>query len=87
MGEKDCRRIAVAAVKRYYNQHGKKISEDDIYVVWMCKILQNNKALLNTSAFEDGLYFEVTYNGDKQEVYTDAYSKIMNVESLVSVFE
>lgn len=87
MEEKDFRRIAVAAVKRFYNQHGMKISENEIYVVWMCKILQNNKALLSTSSYEDGRYFEVTYNGDKKEVYTDVYSRTMNTESLLSVFE
>lgn len=86
MEEKDFRRIAVAAVKRFYNQHGMKMPENDIYVVWMCKILQNNKALLSTT-YEDGRYFEVTYNGDKKEVYTDVYSRTMNTESLLSVFE
>lgn len=86
MEEKDFRRIAVAAVKRFYNQQGMKMPENDIYVVWMCKILQNNKALLSTT-YEDGCYFEVTYNGDKKEVYTDVYSRTMNTESLLSVFE
>lgn len=42
----------------------KKISESDIYVVWLAKTLQNNKALLSTNLF-DGMYYEVTFNGDK----------------------
>lgn len=40
----------------------------------MCKALQNNKALLITAAW-DGMYYEVTYNGDKNEMYLDAYKK------------
>ena len=39
--------------------------------------LQNNKALLSTTLF-DGMYYEVTYNGDKHEAYLDAYKKFEN---------
>ncbi|ARD99488.1 DUF6275 family protein [Lactococcus lactis] len=49
----------------------------EVYVVWLCKTLQNNKALLSTDA-PDGRYYEVTYNGDKQEFYFDAYIKEHN---------
>lgn len=54
-----------------------KIKEDEIYVVWLCRILQNNKALLSTNN-PDGLYFECTYNGDKKEMYLDAYKRQSN---------
>lgn len=47
----------------------------DIFVVWNCKTLQNNKAILSTSM---GGLFELTYNGDKNEIYFDAYEKISN---------
>ena len=50
---------------------------NDAYIVWMCKALQNNKALLSTD-IEDGMYYEVTYNGDENEFYFDAYKKIEN---------
>lgn len=56
---------------------GKTITEDDVYVVWQCKTLQNNKALLSTKLF-DGMYYEITYNGDKDEAYIDAYKKWEN---------
>ncbi|EHL2459276.1 hypothetical protein KDF76_002267 [Enterococcus faecalis] len=56
----------------------KKISESDIYVVWLAKTLQNNKALLSTNLF-DGMYYEVTFNGDKNELYFDAYKKWRNI--------
>lgn len=53
------------------------IENKDIYVVWMCKTLQNNKALLSTNQ-KDGMYYEITYNGDKKEMYLDAYKKLEN---------
>ena len=49
----------------------------DIYVVWLSKTLQNNKALLSTDK-GDGRYYEITYNGDKDEFYFDMYKKEMN---------
>lgn len=58
-------------------QHQKQITEDDVFIVWSCKTLQNNKALLGTHC-ADGLYFEVTYNGDKKETYFDVYKKSAN---------
>lgn len=62
--------------------HGKRISEDDVYVVWLCKVLQNNKALLSTN-IADGMYYEMTYNGDKGELYIDAYEKVNNFTVIV----
>jgi hypothetical protein len=50
---------------------------DDVYIVWSCKTLQNNKALASTTRL-DGMYYEVTYNGDKNEIYFDAYKKFEN---------
>ena len=44
----------------------------------MCKTIQNNKAMLSTTV-PDGMYYEVTYNGDKGEMYLDAYKKWKNV--------
>lgn len=49
----------------------------DIYVVWYCKTLQNHKALASTPR-HDGMYYEITYNGDKDEIYLDAYKKFEN---------
>ena len=49
----------------------------DIYIVWKCKILQNWKLLFSTTLF-DGMYYEVTYNGNKNEWYLDAYKKFEN---------
>ena len=49
----------------------------ETYIVWSCKTLQNSKALLSTT-MSDGMYYEVTYNGDKNEIYFDAYKKEEN---------
>lgn len=51
--------------------------DEDIYVVWFVKALQNWKALLSTTR-PDGMYYEVTYNGDKCEAYLDCYKKVHN---------
>lgn len=69
-------------VKDYANEHLDKadnaeITTDNVFVVWACKTLQNNKALLSTTLF-DGMYYELTYNGDKNELYLDAYKKFEN---------
>ena len=50
----------------------------DFYTVWSSKTLQNNKALLSTDKI-DGYYFELTYNGDKHDLYLDRYIKEDNV--------
>lgn len=72
------------AIINYYNERFDKtdnasITKDDVYVVWSCKTLQNNKVMLSTTLF-DGMYFELTHNGDKNEIYLDAYKKWENVK-------
>jgi hypothetical protein len=52
---------------------------EDVYVVWSVKVLQNSKALLSTPLL-DGMYYEVTLNGDKNEIYFDAYKKVQNIK-------
>ena len=82
MKEKDFIKFCKKQIVNYTNEHldktdGKVITEDDVFVVWLCKILQNNKALLSTTLF-DGMYYEITYNGDNDEAYIDAYKKWEN---------
>lgn len=55
-----------------------KITENNVFIVWSCKTLQNNKALVSTN-ISDGMYYELTYNGDKKELYLDAYKKWENI--------
>lgn len=56
------------------------LSVDDLYIVWFSKVLQNWKAMVSTTNPGDGLYFEVTYNGDKEATYVDTYIKVSNDE-------
>lgn len=53
------------------------IGTSDVYVVWLNRTLKNNKALLSTTV-SDGMYYEATYNGDKNEIYFDAYKHVYN---------
>lgn len=54
-----------------------ELTKDQVYIVWWSKTLQNWKALVSTT-ISDGMYYEVTYNGDKKETYLDAYKKWEN---------
>lgn len=76
--EKLCKQTVVD----YVNSHrdisdSQEMTMNDVYIVWMCKTLQNNKALVSTT-FSDGMYYELTLNGDKCELYLDAYKKWEN---------
>ena len=56
---------------------GNRITMDDVFIVWFCKTLQNWKALVST-VVSDGMYYEITYDGDKKCTYVDAYKKWRN---------
>lgn len=82
MNEKKFVSLCKGVVVEYVNEHldksdRKQITEDDVFIVWMCKTLQNSKALVSTT-LSDGMYYELTYNGDKKELYLDAYKKWEN---------
>jgi hypothetical protein len=73
-------------VAAYTNKHtdisdgaSRLINPEDVYVVWYSKTLQNAKALLSTP-LPDGMYYEITLNGDKDEIYFDAYKKFDNIK-------
>lgn len=68
MNQADFFMLIKKIVSEYVNSHmdvtdGKCISPDDVYVVWSCKTLQNWKALVSTPLL-DGMYYELTLNGD-----------------------
>lgn len=48
-----------------------------IFIVWKCKALQNWKYLISSTLL-DGMYYELTFNGDQDEWYLDAYKKFEN---------
>ena len=69
-------------VLNHYNEHfmpvGTELHISEVYVTSFTKTLQNWKALIATEVFNDGLYFEVTYNGDKNQSYINTYKKVSN---------
>lgn len=82
MINKNTMQLIKETIRDYVNEHIDKtdkmqITVDDVYIVWFCKTLQNWKVLASTSV-PDGMYYELTYNGDKDEMYLDAYKKFEN---------
>lgn len=70
-------------VVNYFNSRRDKsdsseLKVENVYIVWFSKTLQNWKALVSTTV-SDGMYYEITYNGDRGESYIDAYKKWKNV--------
>lgn len=80
MSSNDFINLCKEKVAEYFNEKKEKSDKtlqmrpEDVFVVWSCKTLQNNKALLSTPV-SDGMYYEVTYNGNKNELYFNAYKK------------
>ena len=71
---------AIAIVTDYIKEHLDKSDPAptfEVFMVWKCKALQNWKYLLSSTLF-DGMYYELTFNGDKKEWYLDAYKKFEN---------
>lgn len=82
MEDNDLRlKMAKAAVVTWYNEHNQSypIGMDDVYIVWFCKVLRNWKALAGTH-HSDGMYYEITFDGNNDLVYFDAYKKWQNVQ-------
>lgn len=79
MDNKKFEELCKQIVTDYFNNHVEKteITEEDVYIVWLVKVLQNNKALVSTNV-GDGLYYEITHNGVKNETYVDVYKKWEN---------
>lgn len=71
-----CKELVKDYTNEYLNNEA-EINENAVYCVWLCRTLGNNKALLSTTLF-DGMYYEVTFNGNKNEIYFDAYKKLEN---------
>lgn len=73
-------REALGIVSDYIYEHLDKtdrICDIEVFIVWKCKTLQNWKYLISSDLL-DGMYYELTYNGNKGEWYLDAYKKFDN---------
>lgn len=70
--------LARYCVVQYLKEQGEDTASiDDTFIVWSCKTLRNNKALIGTDMDAD--YYEVTYCGERNELYLDVYNKIDHV--------
>ena len=72
---------ALKLVRNYALSHLDKSdpnSNFEVYIVWKCKTLQNWKYLISTTLY-DGMYYELTFDGDKDQWYLDAYKKFENI--------
>jgi uncharacterized protein DUF6275 len=80
----DMQMMAVALIHDYVVERFDKsdphydFTVEDVYVVWFSKTLQNWKALVSTT-LPDGMYYEVTHDGNLERTYIDAYKKFDNV--------
>ena len=71
---------ALMIVTSYIKEHldtSDPVQSFETFIVWKCKALQNWKYLIS-STLPDGMYYEMTFNGDKDEWYLDAYKKFEN---------
>ena len=64
------------ALKR--NHFKMNVTQDEVFIAWITKVLKNNKALASIRLPNDGVYFEITYNGSTEEFYVDVYQKTSN---------
>lgn len=79
MDNKQFIKQAKEQVKQWLDAYAVPVNDDDIFVVWYAKTLQNHKALLSSTVSNH--YFECTYNGDKKEIYIDVYHKQIQIIS------
>lgn len=73
-------KTVIKLVSDYIKEHldkSDKTPEFEVYIAWKCKVLQNWKYLC-ASTLPDGMYYELTYDGDKNRWYLDAYKKFEN---------
>lgn len=67
-------------VEKYVIEHLDKTDATpnfEVFIVWYNFTLGNQKALFSTT-LPDGMYYEITYNKEKNEIYLDAYKKFEN---------
>lgn len=75
--DKEALRIAKAYIVRSLYEKDRSL-DFKVFIVWKSKIIQNWKYMIS-SELPNGMYYELTYNGIKNQWYIDAYKKIENV--------
>lgn len=75
---KHAKLFVIGAYNNTVENEDMQLSVDDLYIVWFTKTLRNWKCMISTAREGDGLYFEVTHNGEALETYVDTYLKVSN---------
>lgn len=71
-----CKNALIEQLKLIYHED---FNIKELHVVWFAKELQNYKCTI-CDLRDNQRYYECTYNGDKDELYIDIYSKECNVK-------
>ena len=71
-----CKNILIKQLKEKYDEDF-HISE--LHIVWMSKALQNYKCTI-CDLRDNQRYYELTYNGNSEEIYLDIYEKQHNIK-------
>lgn len=70
-----CKNALIEQLKKLYNEDFKI---EDLHLVWFSKILQNYKCVI-IDLKANQRYYELTFNGDRNEIYIDIYQKEHNI--------
>jgi len=70
---------AKAHVTKYLAEHLGPDANYTLFVCWQATVLQNFKCLIYATVWV-GIYFELTYDGDRKCWYLDVYPKANNLE-------
>ena len=67
----------INAVLKWYDEEEpwEKLTADKVKIVWYSKCLKNWKATAINIDRAGSEYFEITYNGETEEIYIDRYIK------------
>lgn len=70
-----CKNILIDHLKRLYDED---LTIKDLHLVWYAKELQNHKCVI-VDLNDNQRYYELTFNGNKDEIYLDIYNKEHNI--------
>ncbi len=74
-----CKREVISYI---FNEWGDVVRDDEVFIVWQSKTLQNMKSTVFVTAYPDH-YFEFTYDGNLRRIYMNVYHKVSNLTIIV----
>ena len=70
-----CKNALIKELKRLYDQD---FTIEELHLVWFAKALQNYKCVI-VDLEDNQRYYELTFNGTRNQIYLDIYEKQYNV--------